>query len=185
MLLVPYLFPPPPVFLGQINPVYVHSYPLPLINIHTYMHVHVHALTHIIYMYVHVHALTHIHIQCTCTCTHSHSTCTCTHSFTYTYFHVCAFIISLSLSLSLFLPPSLSTPLPPQKDEVYLNLVLDFVPDTVYRVIRHHSKARQTMPILYVKVRTSPNNGPYRVYTNHACKKKFNGLQASEVARCS
>lgn len=39
-----------------------------------------------------------------------------------------------------------------KKDEVYLNLVLDFVPDTVYRVIRHHSKARQTMPILYVKL---------------------------------
>ena len=39
-----------------------------------------------------------------------------------------------------------------QKDEVYLNLVLDFVPETVYRVIRHHSKAKQIMPTLYVKV---------------------------------
>ncbi len=39
-----------------------------------------------------------------------------------------------------------------QKDEVYLNLVLDFVPETVYRVIRHHSKAKQIMPLLYIKV---------------------------------
>jgi hypothetical protein len=39
-----------------------------------------------------------------------------------------------------------------QKDEVYLNLVLDYVPETVYRVVRHHSKAKQIMPILYTKV---------------------------------
>ena len=39
-----------------------------------------------------------------------------------------------------------------QKDEVYLNLVLDFVPETVYRVIRHHSKSKQIMPVLYTKV---------------------------------
>ena len=42
-----------------------------------------------------------------------------------------------------------------QKDEVYLNLVLDFVPDTVYRVIRQHFKAKQIMPMLYIKVRRS------------------------------
>ena len=41
-----------------------------------------------------------------------------------------------------------------QKDEVYLNLVLDFIPETVYRVIRHHSKAKQIMPVLYIKVRS-------------------------------
>ena len=39
-----------------------------------------------------------------------------------------------------------------QKDELYLNLVLDFIPETVYRVIRHHSKAKQIMPLLYIKV---------------------------------
>lgn len=39
-----------------------------------------------------------------------------------------------------------------KKDELYLNLVLDYVPETVYRVIRHHSKAKQVMPQLYVKV---------------------------------
>ncbi|KAJ7304014.1 hypothetical protein JRQ81_011533 [Phrynocephalus forsythii] len=39
-----------------------------------------------------------------------------------------------------------------KKDEVYLNLVLDFVPETVYRVARHFTKAKQTIPIIYVKV---------------------------------
>ncbi|XP_049653819.1 glycogen synthase kinase-3 alpha isoform X2 [Accipiter gentilis] len=38
-----------------------------------------------------------------------------------------------------------------KKDEVYLNLVLDFVPETVYRVARHFSKAKQTIPVFYVK----------------------------------
>lgn len=39
-----------------------------------------------------------------------------------------------------------------QKDEVYLNLVLDFVPETVYRVARHFNKAKSIIPIIYVKV---------------------------------
>uniref|UniRef100_A0A671N4Z8 [tau protein] kinase n=1 Tax=Sinocyclocheilus anshuiensis TaxID=1608454 RepID=A0A671N4Z8_9TELE len=40
-----------------------------------------------------------------------------------------------------------------KKDEVYLNLVLDYVPETVYRVARHYSRAKQTLPMVYVKVR--------------------------------
>lgn len=39
-----------------------------------------------------------------------------------------------------------------QKDEVYLNLVLDYVPETVYRVARHFNKAKSIIPIIYVKV---------------------------------
>ncbi|XP_078060163.1 glycogen synthase kinase-3 beta-like, partial [Mustelus asterias] len=39
-----------------------------------------------------------------------------------------------------------------KKDEVYLNLVLDYVPETVYRVARHFSKAKQSIPMIYVKV---------------------------------
>uniref|UniRef100_A0A8C0G2I6 [tau protein] kinase n=1 Tax=Chelonoidis abingdonii TaxID=106734 RepID=A0A8C0G2I6_CHEAB len=39
-----------------------------------------------------------------------------------------------------------------KKDEVYLNLVLDFVPETVYRVARHFTKAKQPIPVIYVKV---------------------------------
>lgn len=39
-----------------------------------------------------------------------------------------------------------------QKDEVYLNLVLEFVPETVYRASRHYSKLKQAMPMLQVKL---------------------------------
>jgi len=39
-----------------------------------------------------------------------------------------------------------------QKDEVYLNLVLEFVPETVYRVARHYSKNKQVMLPIYIKV---------------------------------
>jgi len=37
-------------------------------------------------------------------------------------------------------------------DEVYLNLVLDYVPETVYRVSRHYTKLKQTVPLIYVKL---------------------------------
>jgi len=39
-----------------------------------------------------------------------------------------------------------------QKDEVYLNLVLEYVPETVYRVARNCSKSKQTLPPLLIKV---------------------------------
>ncbi|XP_057301883.1 glycogen synthase kinase-3 beta-like isoform X2 [Hydractinia symbiolongicarpus] len=39
-----------------------------------------------------------------------------------------------------------------KKDEVYLNLVLEYVPETVYRVARHYSKNRQTIPLIYIKL---------------------------------
>ncbi|KNA19600.1 hypothetical protein SOVF_059970 [Spinacia oleracea] len=38
------------------------------------------------------------------------------------------------------------------KDELYLNLVLEFVPETVHRVIRHYNKINQRMPLIYVKL---------------------------------
>jgi glycogen synthase kinase 3 beta len=40
----------------------------------------------------------------------------------------------------------------PQKDEVYLNLVQEFVPETVYRASRFFNKLKTTMPILEVKL---------------------------------
>ncbi|KAH9742283.1 Shaggy-related protein kinase epsilon [Citrus sinensis] len=40
------------------------------------------------------------------------------------------------------------------KDELYLNLVLEFVPETVYRVAKHYSRASQRMPLIYVKLYT-------------------------------
>ncbi|PKI82981.1 hypothetical protein MVES1_003122 [Malassezia vespertilionis] len=39
-----------------------------------------------------------------------------------------------------------------KKDEVYLNLVLEYVPETVYRATRHYTKVKQTMPMLLVKL---------------------------------
>ena len=48
-----------------------------------------------------------------------------------------------------------------QKDEVYLNLVLEYIPETVYRVARHYSKSKQTIPILYIKVRNVEDAYPY------------------------
>jgi len=38
--------------------------------------------------------------------------------------------------------------------EVYLNLVLEYVPDTLYRVCRHYTKLKQTLPIIYSKLYT-------------------------------
>ncbi|KAJ3631664.1 hypothetical protein MTP99_012780 [Tenebrio molitor] len=39
-----------------------------------------------------------------------------------------------------------------KKDEVYLNLVLEYIPETVYRVARHYSKSKQTIPIIFIKL---------------------------------
>jgi glycogen synthase kinase 3 beta len=39
-----------------------------------------------------------------------------------------------------------------KKDELYLNLILEYIPETVYRVARHYAKQRQIIPILYIKV---------------------------------
>jgi len=39
-----------------------------------------------------------------------------------------------------------------KKDEVYLNLVLEFIPETVYRVSRHYSKQNHKFPIVYIKL---------------------------------
>ena len=38
------------------------------------------------------------------------------------------------------------------QDEVFLNLVLEFVPETVYRISKHYAKAGQRMPTLFVKL---------------------------------
>jgi len=39
-----------------------------------------------------------------------------------------------------------------QKDEVYLNLVLEYVPETVYRASRHYNRAKKPMPMIEVKL---------------------------------
>lgn len=46
-----------------------------------------------------------------------------------------------------------------EKDELYLNLVLEYVPETVHRVIKHYNKMSQRMPLIYVKLYS------YQVYS--------------------
>eukprot|EP00250_Pteridium_aquilinum_P006455 c16378_g3_i1 orf=353-979(+) len=38
------------------------------------------------------------------------------------------------------------------KDEAYLNLVLEYVPETVYRIVKHYNRMNQRMPLLFVKL---------------------------------
>jgi serine/threonine protein kinase len=40
------------------------------------------------------------------------------------------------------------------KDELYLNLVLEYVSETVYRVLKHYSRMNQHMPMIYVQLYT-------------------------------
>lgn len=40
----------------------------------------------------------------------------------------------------------------PKNDEVFLNLVLEYVPETVYRVSRQYAKTKTPMPLIYVKL---------------------------------
>lgn len=39
-----------------------------------------------------------------------------------------------------------------KKDEVFLNLVLEYIPETIYRASRHYAKLKQTMPMLHIKL---------------------------------
>lgn len=50
-----------------------------------------------------------------------------------------------------------------EKDELYLNLVLEYVPETVHRVIKHYNKLNQRMPLIYVKIYA------YQVYYQYSC----------------
>eukprot|EP00252_Welwitschia_mirabilis_P009419 TRINITY_DN2199_c0_g1_i2.p1 TRINITY_DN2199_c0_g1~~TRINITY_DN2199_c0_g1_i2.p1 ORF type:complete len:425 (-),score=77.27 TRINITY_DN2199_c0_g1_i2:381-1655(-) len=38
------------------------------------------------------------------------------------------------------------------KGELYLNLVLEYVPETVHRIARHYNRMNQRMPLIYVKL---------------------------------
>ena len=39
-----------------------------------------------------------------------------------------------------------------KSEDVYLNLVLEFIPETIYRASRHYAKNKQHMPMLHIKV---------------------------------
>ncbi|XP_020705796.1 shaggy-related protein kinase eta isoform X1 [Dendrobium catenatum] len=38
------------------------------------------------------------------------------------------------------------------RDELFLNLVMEYVPECLYRVLKHYSNANQRMPLIYVKL---------------------------------
>lgn len=40
------------------------------------------------------------------------------------------------------------------RDELFLNLVMEYVPETMYRVLKHYSSMNQRMPLIYVKLYT-------------------------------
>ena len=40
----------------------------------------------------------------------------------------------------------------PQNDEVYLNVVMEHIPDTLYKVMKNYIKQKQNVPELYVKL---------------------------------
>ncbi|ESQ51663.1 hypothetical protein EUTSA_v10017932mg, partial [Eutrema salsugineum] len=40
------------------------------------------------------------------------------------------------------------------RDELFLNLVMEYVPETLYRVLKHYTNSNQRMPIFYVKLYT-------------------------------
>lgn len=37
-------------------------------------------------------------------------------------------------------------------DDVYLNLVMEFIPETIHRTLRNHTKAKKLVPLMYTKV---------------------------------
>jgi serine/threonine protein kinase len=39
-----------------------------------------------------------------------------------------------------------------KEDEVYLNVVMDYIPDTAYRVMKQYLKMKQMVPNLLVKI---------------------------------
>ena len=39
-----------------------------------------------------------------------------------------------------------------KQDEIYLNVVMDYMPETVYRVLKHYGKMKQPVPMLLVKL---------------------------------
>ena len=38
------------------------------------------------------------------------------------------------------------------QDEVYLNVVMEHVPETLYKVMKNHMKQRQNVPVILVKL---------------------------------
>ena len=63
-----------------------------------------------------------------------------------------AHISSPSFRLSKYSSIQQLLPQGEKQDELYLNLVLEYVPETVYSISRHHQKSKLPLPLLYVKL---------------------------------
>lgn len=50
------------------------------------------------------------------------------------------------------------------KEELYLNLVLEFVPETVNRIAKQYNRMSQRMPLIYVKLYTYQVNSHLQLY---------------------
>lgn len=61
-----------------------------------------------------------------------------------------------------------------QKDEVYLNLMLEYIPETVYKVARQYAKSKQTIPINFIRVGV-----PFRLINDTMQHIKFTFDQSS------
>lgn len=61
-----------------------------------------------------------------------------------------------------------------QKDEVFLNLVLEYMPETVYRFARFYSKNRLNMPLGFIKVCTISHIVPPNYFYLKYDKIRFN-----------
>ena len=70
-----------------------------------------------------------------------------------------------------------------QKDEVYLNLVLEYIPETVYKVSRHYNRSRQTIPISFIKVgRGRPSPASRSVTVLEACRQPESAVGHARAA---
>mmetsp|Transcript_3285 Transcript_3285/g.9145 ORF Transcript_3285/g.9145 Transcript_3285/m.9145 type:complete len:399 (-) Transcript_3285:136-1332(-) len=55
-----------------------------------------------------------------------------------------------------------------EKDETYLHLVLEYVPDTVYRISKHYAKNNQRVPNIFIKLYA------YQMFRSLLCIHKIN-----------
>lgn len=60
-------------------------------------------------------------------------------------------------------------------NELYLNLVMEYVPETMFRVLKHYSNVNQRIPLIYVKLYAYQVRGLSLVYS------KFFGLGISPL----
>ncbi|CAN6802503.1 unnamed protein product [Brassica oleracea var. botrytis] len=61
------------------------------------------------------------------------------------------------------------------RDELFLNLVMEYVPETLYRVLKHYTSSNQRMPIFYVKLYT------YQIFRGLACIHAAPGVCHSDL----